>query len=254
MAQVEPIKAYSDNYIWALSSADDNRVVVVDPGQAEPVLAYLQENNKTLAGILITHHHWDHTTGVAQLKLQFPDITVFGPKDCPFEGIESALSEGDSINIIGYDFTVLETPGHTLDHICYVGDGFIFCGDTLFSGGCGRLFEGTPTQMWHSLQKLSSLDENTLVYCTHEYTQANMRFASACQRTNDDVQAYAEKVNELRAQDLITLPSTIGLEKRINPFLRPQEISLQTFPPHQRPNDEEAESKFAALRRWKDDF
>ncbi|WP_462157965.1 hydroxyacylglutathione hydrolase [Pseudoalteromonas sp. GB56] len=254
MAQVEPIKAYSDNYIWALCCKDDNRVVVVDPGQAEPVLAYLKENNKTLDGILITHHHWDHTTGVAQLKQQFPDITVYGPQNSPFEGIDSALNEGDSIKVIGYDFAVLETPGHTLDHICYIGEGFIFCGDTLFSGGCGRLFEGTPAQMWHSLQKLSALDESTLVYCTHEYTQANMRFASACQQNNDDVQAYSKKVDDLRDQGLITLPSTIGLENRINPFLRPEEISIQSFPAHQRPSSEDPESKFAALRKWKDDF
>lgn len=254
MAQVEPIKAFSDNYIWALGAKGTDHVIVVDPGQAEPVISYLQEHNKELVGILVTHHHWDHTTGITELKQRYPDAHVYGPQNSPFEGIETTLNEGDKLNLIGYDFTVIATPGHTLDHICYLADGFIFCGDTLFSGGCGRLFEGSAEQMWQSLQKLRALPNDTQVYCTHEYTQANMKFASACDDDNQDVHQYVDKVNSLREQDAITLPSTIGLEKRINPFMRPEHIAMQRIPVHLRPHEDSTEAKFAALRKWKDNF
>ncbi|MBS3798616.1 hydroxyacylglutathione hydrolase [Pseudoalteromonas sp. BDTF-M6] len=254
MAQVEAIKAYKDNYIWALQGSDNKQVVVVDPGLAEPVFAYLKEQNKTLAAILITHHHWDHTTGVAALKLAYPGITVYGPKNSPFTDVDVALSDGDTLKVLNYDFQVRATPGHTLDHICYFGAGLVFSGDTLFSGGCGRLFEGSAEQMWQSMQVFRALDDKTLVYCTHEYTQANMQFAAASQPHNEAVLSYQHQVETKRAQDIITLPSTIGLEKRINPFLRADVISLGAIPPQFRPQDDEPNAKFAALRAWKDNF
>lgn len=254
MVQVEAIKAYKDNYIWALQGSDNKEVVVVDPGLAEPVFAYLKEQGKTLAAILITHHHWDHTTGVEALKQAYPQITVYGPKNSPFTQVDVALGEDDTFSVLGCDFKVRTTPGHTLDHICYIGVGLVFCGDTLFSGGCGRLFEGSAEQMWQSMQVFRALDDNTQVYCTHEYTQANMQFAAASQPNNADVLAYQRQVEAKRAQDINTLPSTIGLEKRINPFLRADEIALSALPPQYRPQQDDAAGKFAALRAWKDNF
>ncbi|MFY8272682.1 hydroxyacylglutathione hydrolase [Pseudoalteromonas sp. SSDWG2] len=254
MAQVEAIKAFSDNYIWALHSKRDNQIIVVDPGQAEPVLDYLKRTGKKLAAILITHHHWDHTTGVAALKQHFPRVKVYGPKNSPFEGIDVALVDGNDIEVLEHHFHIIATPGHTLDHICYQANKYIFCGDTLFSAGCGRLFEGSAEQMWQSMQKFIGMDDKTLVYCTHEYTQANLDFATACMPNDTEIAAYANKVSQLRSRDKITLPSSIGREKRINPFLRPQSVMMDTFPAHLRPQTEDALAKFTALRLWKDDF
>ena len=174
MVQVKAIKAFSDNYIWCISNEAEQTAWVVDPGQAEPVLNYLYEQNLTLCGILITHHHYDHTDGVAALVKAFRDIPVYGPRHSPFKGITHGVSEADKVTVYDYTFTVLATPGHTLDHVCYINDELSFTGDTLFSAGCGRLFEGSAEQMWHSLCKLRALPDECKIYCTHEYTQANL--------------------------------------------------------------------------------
>ena len=162
MVQVKAIKAFSDNYIWCLTTDNSNQAWVVDPGQAQPVLAHLAEHNLILGGILITHHHYDHTDGVAALVASNPNIPVYGPTNSPFKGITHPLKDGQNINVLNIDFNIIETPGHTLDHICYTNDELAFTGDTLFSGGCGRLFEGTAKQMWESFNKLKELPASVL--------------------------------------------------------------------------------------------
>ena len=257
MVQVKAIKAFSDNYIWCLTSSNSNQAWVVDPGQAEPVIAHLAEHNLILAGILITHHHYDHTDGVATLVASNPSIPVYGPTNSPFKGITHPLKDGQNINVLNVDFNIIETPGHTLDHICYTNNELAFTGDTLFSGGCGRLFEGTAEQMWHSFNKLRSLPESCNVYCAHEYTQANLAFAKAVEPRNPELLAYSKKVDELRSQNKISLPTSIGQELKINPFMRsdlptitelvPTKMSLVT-------KNNEPWENFASLRQFKDNF
>ncbi|RUO79067.1 hydroxyacylglutathione hydrolase [Pseudidiomarina taiwanensis] len=236
--QVEAIRAFTDNYIWALSEPDRDQVVVVDPGAAQPVKDFLQRKNAQLSAILVTHHHWDHTNGIAELVAAY-QVAVFGPANSPFAGITQPLNDSEVLSPPGLDveFKVIATPGHTLDHIGYYGDGKLFCGDTLFSAGCGRMFEGTPEVFHKSLQQLAELADETLVYCTHEYTQANLNFAITALPTSEALVNYAAKVAKLRAEDACTLPSTIGLEKQINPFLRAQNVA-----------------EFARLRAAKDNF
>lgn len=224
MLQVKPIKAFKDNYIWAIVNTENQHCVIVDPGDAEPVLAFLTEHNLTLSTILITHHHWDHTNGVAQLCSLQPELPVYGPKNSPFAGITHQLTADSPCQLtkMGLDFNILTTPGHTLDHICYFEphQNWLFCGDTLFSGGCGRLFEGTAEQMFHSMNQLSQLPDNTAVYCTHEYTQSNLAFALAIEPDNVALQQHSKKIDALRLLNNASLPSSIGLEKQINPFMR----------------------------------
>ncbi len=257
MVQVKAIKAFSDNYIWCLTSSQSNQAWVVDPGQAEPVLRHLAEHNLTLAGILITHHHYDHTDGVAKLVTENPNIAVYGPTNSPFKGITHPLTACQSITVLNTVFNIIATPGHTLDHICYVNEQLAFTGDTLFSGGCGRLFEGSAEQMWHSFNKLRELPSDCKVYCTHEYTQANLAFAKAVEPDNAALIAYSEHVDELRSRDEITLPSSIGQELKINPFMRSNLASITTLLPKEfcsvTKNNEPWEN-FAGLRRYKDNF
>jgi hydroxyacylglutathione hydrolase len=255
--EISSIKAFSDNYIWALHN--QKHALVVDPGDAAPVLAFLAEKQLMLATILITHHHFDHTGGIAALTEAFPELIVYGPDNSKIEGITNTLSENDHINLPELDlsFNILETPGHTLDHIVYVHPNFIFCGDTLFSGGCGRMFEGTPEVFYSSLQKLAVLPGETKVYCTHEYTQANMAFALSVDNKNAAVIDYANWVNEKRKHNEITLPSTIKRECEINPFLRCHNSSIRKMLIETNAinamNPSEVET-FAALRALKDNF
>lgn len=218
--QISSIKAFTDNYIWALHN--NTHALVVDPGDAKPVVAFLKAHQLTLDCILITHHHFDHTGGIAALTAAFPKAKVYGPNNPTITGINYTLQDSDTLHIKAFDitFTILATPGHTLDHIVYVHEDFLFCGDTLFSGGCGRMFEGTPDVFHTSLQKLAALPSRTKVYCTHEYTQANLAFALSVDGTNSELNRYSKWVNAQRQQNKITLPSTIGKEREINPFLR----------------------------------
>ncbi|MEZ7277379.1 hydroxyacylglutathione hydrolase [Pseudoalteromonas sp. 68 DY56-GL68] len=257
MVQVKAIKAFSDNYIWCITNESEHTAWVVDPGQAEPVLNYLSEHNLTLAGILITHHHYDHTDGVAALLKTFPTIPVYGPKHSPFKGINHGVLEADKVTVYNYTFTVLATPGHTLDHICYLHDELSFTGDTLFSAGCGRLFEGSAEQMWHSLCKLRALPDECKIYCTHEYTQANLAFAKAVEPTNEYLANYSEKVDTLRANNEISLPTKLSVEKQINPFLRSHLPNITDELPNELKNNlnlDEPWQRFAGLRAWKDNF
>lgn len=220
---------------------------IVDPGTASPVLKELERLNIKLSAILITHHHKDHTGGIAEL-LKHHNVPVYQPSNC---------NDGDSIAIaeLGLKFQVIATPGHTLDHIVYYGDNKLFCGDTLFAGGCGRLFEGSATQMFHSLQKLKILNPSTKVYCAHEYTQANLKFAATVEPDNQDLTLRLAKVAKLRDNGAITLPSSIALELKTNPFLRVSQETIRqnvTQFCNQELIDELA--VFSMLRKWKDRF
>ncbi|MCU4674854.1 hydroxyacylglutathione hydrolase [Catenovulum sp. 2E275] len=256
MNQVIALKAFEDNYIWVIHNS--KYCVFVDPGDAGAVQTFLAQNPAlSPVAILITHHHWDHTQGVTEIKKCFPAITVYGPANSPFKAIDKPLIDGDTINIQALQLTldIWHTPGHTLDHIVYFNQQWLFCGDTLFSAGCGRMFEGTPELYSSSLNKLLTLPDNIKIYCTHEYTQANIRFAISVEPTNQQLIQYQYNVNQLRAQNKITLPTTLALEKQINPFLRcnnhklVEQIRLQSKQPLQNPIE-----TFAALRALKDKF
>jgi hydroxyacylglutathione hydrolase len=252
---VFPIKAFNDNYIWCLRN--QTHCSVVDPGDAAPVLAYCQDNKLTLCAIIITHHHWDHTGGIDALLAAFPDIPVYGPQNKQIKQVTVRLSQGDDIELaqLRLKFSVLEVPGHTLDHIAYYGDTGLFCGDTLFSAGCGRLFEGTPLQMFLSLAKLTALPDDTAVYCTHEYTMANIAFAEAAEPDNQALIDYKHWANEQRNKNRPTLPSSIQRELAVNPFLRCSSAELvENVSQHLGTTLTSEEATFAALRSWKDNF
>ena len=252
MLTIKSIPAFNDNYIWLIHSPD-NHCVVVDPGDASPVLAFLEQEELELDAILITHHHHDHIGGISELKRRYPNIHIVAPSAEPIPGVSQSVDDGDQVEIFGERFMVLGVPGHTAGHVAYVGDGKLFCGDTLFSAGCGRLFEGTPEQMYNSLQKLSALPDETEVYCAHEYTSSNLAFALVAEQDNPHLQRYREEVSRMRAQGISTIPSTLKQEKLINPFLRCDQPSIKKSVANKAVNDSDVET-FAALRRWKDEF
>ena len=255
MIQISALPAFTDNYIWLLQDPDTRRCAVVDPGDAAPVQAWLAANpGWALSDILITHHHHDHVGGVEQLK-KATDAKVYGPASETIPARDVALKDNDRISVLGWDFEVISVPGHTLGHIAYYHQGVLFCGDTLFAAGCGRLFEGTPEQMHTSLTRLASLPEDTQVYCTHEYTLSNLRFAVAVEPGNPHTVERLAKVTEQRAAGVITLPSTLALEKQTNPFLRVDETSVKEKVDERNGTYNRAPSAvFAALRAWKDKF
>jgi hydroxyacylglutathione hydrolase len=226
----------------------------VDPGDADPVFAYLEKEQLQPIAILITHHHGDHTGGVQELVERY-DIPVYGPAHERIRALTNPVSEGDSVTLepCNLTFKVLDTPGHTRGHVCYVGHDALFCGDTLFTAGCGRLFEGSPEQMYDSLEKLRVLPDTTLVYCAHEYTQANLAFAIVAEPQNQAIQARLEEVRQLRKTHQDTVPALLGVEKETNPFLRSHVPSLikaaEVFAGHSLPSPAEV---FATVRYWKD--
>jgi hydroxyacylglutathione hydrolase len=251
-----PLPAFTDNYIWMLHNGRD--ALVVDPGDAAPVIEALREYGLALKTILVTHHHTDHTAGIAALR-DATQAQVYGPArekiPTPFHGQHG----GDSITALGFVWQVLDIPGHTAGHIAYFCDAIdsqplVFCGDTLFSGGCGRLFEGTPAQMQVSLALLAALPLDTLVCCTHEYTLSNLKFASEIEPGNDDLAAYVQDCKARRAKGLPTLPSTIALERRINPFLRIDEPAVIAAAQSHDSEGVNAVGVFATLRQWKNQY
>lgn len=219
MLKIFPIPAFDDNYIWLLHNK--RYAVVVDPGDANPVIETLKKLELSLAAILITHHHSDHIDGVSAL-LAYQNVPVYAPKYEIFDFAHTQLSEGDELSLpeIEQTFQVMWLPGHTLGHIAYVSNDYLFCGDTLFGAGCGRLFEGTPAQMLSSLQRLKKLNPTTKVFCTHEYTAENIVFALTLEPDNRDLLARQHLVNDLRSKQYPSLPSSIALELKTNPFLR----------------------------------
>jgi hydroxyacylglutathione hydrolase len=256
MLEVSHVKAFRDNYIWLIHGEDPRRVAIVDPGDARPVLKSLSQRELEPAAILLTHHHPDHSGGIPALR-EAHGIPAWGPAGEPVAGMTTAVAGGDTVELAGQGlrFEVIDIPGHTAGHIAFYGHGALFCGDTLFSAGCGRLFEGTPAQMLASLDALARLPDDTRVYCGHEYTLANLRFARAVEPGNEEIVRHETQVAALRRDDAPSLPSTIAIERRINPFLRCDEPAVRTAAAQRagRPLASRVEV-FAAIRRWKDEF
>ncbi|MGB7990526.1 MAG: hydroxyacylglutathione hydrolase [Candidatus Methylophosphatis roskildensis] len=250
--KITGIPAFQDNYIWCLER--DGRALVVDPGDADPVLDHLAASGTALAAILITHHHNDHAGGIAGLVRRF-DVPVFGPALEDIAGVTVKVREGDTVRVPQLDaqFSVIKLPGHTLGHVAYYRPNQLFCGDTLFACGCGRLFEGTPAQMLASLSKLAALPGDTQVYCAHEYTQSNIRFALAVEPGNQRLIARSKQVNALRQAGLPSVPSTIETERETNPFLRAGESAVIASA-RARGADDSPVAVFAALREWKNRY
>lgn len=247
------LPAFNDNYIWLIMHPEKQLCWVVDPGDGDLVVSHLKELGKKCAGILLTHHHRDHQGGVDAIVQEF-SCEVWSGTDERCQ-CDHRLSEGDHVQLgeDGPKLQVIELPGHTLGHIAFEGNGWLFCGDTLFSGGCGKVFEGSYDQMHHSLLKLKNLDADTEVFCAHEYTLSNLQFALKVEPDNKDLQTYFQYCTELRKQSRPTLPSTIGQEIKINPFFRCNQPSIQEAVGqhcHQTLNTDT--EVFAELRRWKD--
>ena len=254
--QVQPILAFKDNYIWCLINDETNHCIIVDPGEAKPVLAFLKRSNLSLDAIFITHHHWDHTNGIKAI-LRDRSVPVFGPTKEKIAGVSNPVDEGDTVELSNWPITfkVLAIPGHTLGHIAYYGDNFLFCGDTLFSAGCGRLFEGTAEQMLDSLNKLSQLPDETRIYCGHEYTLNNLNFAQMLEPSNAHVKEYLERVRELRQKNLPSLPCILATERRVNPFLRCGETEiLSRVERHRGKKFSSPAEAFTYLRQWKNNY
>jgi hydroxyacylglutathione hydrolase len=257
MDPVFAVPAFRDNYIWVLTDGAGKTAVVVDPGDAAPVREALDRRGLSLGGILVTHHHADHVGGVTALLEQWPGIPVWGPAGERIPGRTVAVADGAEVVLerLGLRFEVLDVPGHTAGHVAYFGHGMLFCGDTLFAGGCGRLFEGSAAQMAASLAKLARLPGDTRVYCAHEYTEANLRFAMAVEPDNAALQRRYGKVRQERARGEMTLPSTLAEELATNPFLRCEQPSVRQRATARAGRDLSGpEAVFATVRAWKDSF
>ncbi len=254
MLSVEPIKAFTDNYIWLVSTNEGS--IVIDPGESENIQKLIDNKMIDLKGILITHHHYDHTNGLSDL-VKKNKLEVFGPVN-DIDGIDHRLNDKDKISIIGIDFDIISIPGHTLDHIGFysanANNPILFCGDTLFAGGCGRIFEGTYEQMFNSLKKITKLPTNTNIYCGHEYTLSNLKFALEADEANKELIEEFKKVKNKINLNAPSLPTRLDKELELNPFLRCDNINIQNKIIEKfNVSDNELEI-FTALRKWKDNF
>ncbi|MGH1485007.1 MAG: hydroxyacylglutathione hydrolase [Cellvibrionaceae bacterium] len=270
MITVSPIPAYTDNYIWLIENSL-GEAVVVDPGDANPVLATLSEKKLKLVAIIVTHHHWDHVDGIDDLR-RFYDVPVYGPDSARIPHVTNTVSEGDTVTLFSsssssssplqlqsLQLEVLSVPGHTYDHIAYRSNidnqPVIFCGDTLFAAGCGRLFDGTHEQFCHSLQRINQMPANTQIFCTHEYTMANLAFAAAVEPANTAIKKRTKTERTKREQGQSTLPTNLALERETNPFLRYEQPHIaQSINQYWKTESTSPEDLFTGLRRWKDNF
>ncbi|WP_414501339.1 hydroxyacylglutathione hydrolase [Zymobacter sp. IVIA_12111.31 C1] len=257
-----PLPALESNYIWAIVNDRTRQAAIVDPGEADVVLTWLrQQPTLELTAIIITHHHHDHTDGLAELITRFPALAVYGPNDVA--GVTQPLHDGDTFTVLDQPARVLATPAHTIDHLCYLitpqeksTKPILLTGDTLFMAGCGRLFEGTAEQMLRNMERFAALSPDTAVYAGHEYTLNNLAFALAVEPDNAAIQEAKARASAARAEGRATLPSTIGQERRTNPFMRTHEaIVIQAACRHAgRPAPDDPVHVLAALRHWKDTF
>lgn len=246
------IPALQDNYIWILDD-QQGHCTIVDPGEAQPVLDALRKLELTPDAILLTHHHHDHVGGVAQILAQYPALPVYGPHETANKGATTLVEDGDIITVSGRKYRVIAVPGHTLGHVAFYSAPYLFCGDTLFSAGCGRLFEGTAEQMYYSFQQLSQLPDNTIICCAHEYTVSNLKFARAILPQDRQIETYQQQVMALRAKNQPSVPTTLQLEREINLFLRCHDTDLQKKLGFDHP-PEHLHSVFSELRLRKDSF
>ncbi|CDZ78201.1 Hydroxyacylglutathione hydrolase [Legionella massiliensis] len=251
---VQPIRAFYDNYIWLIINEKTQQALCVDPGDAQPVLSFLDNEKLSLNAILLTHHHNDHVGGTVDLLQNNPTIPVYGPQDSRIPQVTHILRDGDVLTIETCEFKILSTPGHTSTHISYYEPHhhWLFCGDTLFSAGCGRVFDGTLEELHQSLQKLKNLPEETQVFCAHEYTSRNLQFATRVEPENLDIRRYAHRL--LTREHQCSLPSSIAVEKKINPFLRTESSEAQTYAKQRGCKSLDSLSVFEQIRADKDQF
>ena len=254
MLSVKPIKAYQDNYIWLVSTNEGS--IVVDPGESKKILNLIDNNEIDLKGVLITHHHFDHTNGLSDL-LNKRGLEVYGPEN-NVNGINNIVKNNDKFTVIGIDFEVIEIPGHTLDHIAFYsfnsGEPILFCGDTLFSGGCGRVFEGTFDQMFIALKKISKYPKETKIFCGHEYTLSNLKFALAVDENNEDLIEEYDNIKNIVDSGNPSLPTILEKELKINPFLRCDNHHIKNKIVSKFNTSDDEFEVFCALRQWKDNF
>lgn len=252
---IAPIRTLKDNYVWTIINQQQTHAIIIDPGEALPVITYLKQHQLALEGIFLTHHHWDHVNGVKEIQMQYK-VPVWGSVLSPCQQVTHYVTENDVIVLNdGSRVKVMEIPGHTHDHIAFQLHDALFCGDTLFGAGCGRLFEGSPEEMYHSLQKIARLPASTQIYCAHEYTLINLKFAQAVEPTNAKITQRIKEIKQCYENHQPSLPSTLAQELETNPFLRcdiasvKQQAEFYTKQLLPQPVD-----VFSALRQWKDHF
>jgi hydroxyacylglutathione hydrolase len=256
MLQIIPLPALKDNYIWLLKNKASNHIAIVDPSEAEPVLNLIESDGLIPIAIMITHHHWDHVGGIAGITKKY-NIPVYTPKTESVAGSTNPVGEGDIVSLpeLELEFNILDVPGHTSGAVAYYTKDMVFSGDTLFTAGCGRMFEGTPPQMLTSLSKFKTLPDDTLLYCGHEYTVSNLQFAANVEPENNEIQERLSQAKQLRDKNQPTIPATLLIEKRTNPFLRCEQASvINAANAHSSKKLDKPHEIFAEIRRWKDNF